>query len=164
MSDNATIVAKLSLKAMKAAPARNSVEDGKPIVIAYIYGAASKHEVVESAFGDSTRFVGNFEGENMAGETFRSSKCFLPSVVEDLLCEAIDNAPEGAAVEFGFEIGAQYSEKGNTGYAYTVKPIAKFAKSDALASLRSQIHAVMKALPKPEQEQEKTVATGGKKK
>lgn len=143
------IVSKISLKSIGAAPAKGSVQPGKPVTLAAIYGSASRHESVTTTFGDSTRFVGNFEAVNAAdGEIFRSGKMFLPSIVEELLRDAVDAVGEGS-VEFALEIGAEHSEKGNMGYAYTVRPLRKMAESDSLAHLRAEVAEKMKALPAP---------------
>jgi hypothetical protein len=163
MSAEPTLLTKLSLKSMGATPAKHSLKEGETIVIAHIWGIASKHENVETNFGDSTRFVGQFAGLNMKGERFRSSKAFLPPVVEQMLADAIDAVPDSAAVEFAFEVGATYSEKGNTGYQYTVKPLTKLAENDALSALEQKVEQALKALPAPAKEHhEEKPAQNGK--
>lgn len=145
------IIAKLSLKAMSATPNKGAIEPGKPVILAAIYGVANKSEVITTNFGESTRFTGNFEGLNVAtGEVFRSGKAFLPSIVESLLEEAV-NSTDDAGIEFAFEIGAEHSEKGNMGYAYTVRPLRKMAESDSLSHLRSEVQTHLKSLPAPEE-------------
>ena len=144
------IVTKISLKSIGAAPAKNSVEKDKPVTLAAIYGTANRHESVTTTFGDSTRFIGNFEAVNAEnGQVYRSGKMFLPQIVEELLRDAVD-AVENGSVEFALEIGAEHSEKGNMGYAYTVRPLRKMAESDALAHLRAEVAEKLKALPAPQ--------------
>lgn len=147
---NPNLVAKLSLKAMGAQPKPHSVGEGEKRVIAAMYGSASKHDVVNTTFGDSTRFHGQFEGVNAAtGEIFRSTKLFVPQVVEDILRDAVDQLEDGASVDFALEIGVEHSAKGNTGYAYTVKPLTKVQVSDALQSLRDLTAKALASLPAP---------------
>lgn len=149
MSNEAKILPKLSLKGMKAQPAKNSVEVNKPFDIATIYGIAQKAESVTTTFGDSTRFSGSFKGANLTtGETFRSGKVFLPGIVEEMLADAVADAPDGG-VEFAFVIGVEHSDKGSMGYAYTVRPLTKIKESDALAHLDSLVESSLKALPAP---------------
>lgn len=158
------IVSKLSLKALKAQPPKNSVEDGKPYDIATIYGIASRAESVQTTFGDSTRFVGDFKGANIqTGESCRSTKVFLPGIVEEMLTQAIEES-EGANIEFAFIVGVEYSEKGSMGYAYTVRPVTQVKESNALAHLEEQVNAKLKALPAPAKNENTAVDKGGKKK
>lgn len=147
---NVTLVSKLSLKALKAQPAKNSIEPGKPRDIAHIYGRTNKCETVTSNFGDSTRFSGAFEGVNLAtGERFKSSRTFLPNIVEDLLAEAVSGLDEGAFLDFAFVIGVEHSEKGSMGYAYTVRPLVDLKESDELSALRDVSANELRALPAP---------------
>lgn len=160
MTTEAKILPKLSLKGMKAQPAKNSVEADKPFDIATIYGIAQKAESITTTFGDSVRFAGSFKGCNLVtGETFRSGKVFLPGIVEEMLADAVADAPDGG-VEFAFVIGVEHSEKGSMGYAYTVRPLTKIKESDALAHLDSLVESSLKALPAPAAEPSKK---GGKK-
>lgn len=157
------IIAKLSLKAMGATPSKGSLEPGKPVVLAAIYGVANKSEIITTNFGESTRFSGNFEGVNaQTGEIFRSGKAFLPAIVESMLEEAVASVEDGG-VEFAFEIGAEHSEKGNMGYAYTVRPLRKMAESDSLSHLRDEVKSHLHALPAPDHS-EKPAEKNAKKK
>ena len=144
------LIAKLSMKGMGAQPAVRSVEKGESYAIAHLYGSASKHDVVTTTFGDSVRFLGNFEGVNVkTGEHYRAGKAFLPSIVSEILADAVDKLEDGQSVDFAFEIGVEYSEKGNTGYSYTVKPLVKLQESDSLSHLRELSQKAMAALPAP---------------
>lgn len=146
------ILSKLSLKGMNCQPARGSLKpDTAPFAIARIFGQAKKHDLVVTSFGDSERIIGDFEGINLAtGEVFKSTKMFLPSVISEIMVNALDAAEAGdAALEFALEIGVQYSEKSSTGYAYTVKPLIKTAARDALAHLRETVTASLPQLAAP---------------
>lgn len=146
-----TIVSKLSLKSLKAQPAKNALAPGETRDVAMIYGRTNKCEIVPTGFGDSTRFSGSFEGVNLAtGEKQKSARAFLPGIVEDLLAEAVAGLDEGAFVDFGFIVGVQHSEKGNMGYAYTVRPVVELKESDELGHLRNLAENELRALPAPE--------------
>lgn len=164
MSD-VKLVSKLSLKSLKAQPPKASLAEGDAYDIAVIYGIAGKAEAVQTSFGDSTRFVGDFKGKNIAtGEVQRSSKVFLPGIVEEMLANAIEEA-DGANIEFGFIVGVEFSEKGSMGYAYTVKPVMQVKESDALKHLEDSVEAKLKALPAPAKaEHAAPVDKGSKKK
>lgn len=151
------LVSKLSMKGIGAQPPRHSIAEGEHKIIAVIYGHAHKHDVVTTTFGDSVRFHGAFKALNSStGEYYSAGKCFLPDVVTELLVNAIDNMPESAtSVEFALEIGVEYSEKGNTGYVYTVRPLVELKESEPLLALEQVVLANMKALPAPEEKAEK---------
>lgn len=150
----AQLLSKLSLKGMKAQPPKHSLKEGEAFPIATFIGTARAHETVDSPYGDSTRILGNFEGINLrTGEVFRANKAFLPEVIESILVEGIDTLdPDDpkASIEFALEIGVQHSEKGNMGYAYTVKPLVPLKENDSLGHLRAHAEAVLKALPAPQ--------------
>lgn len=150
----AEVLPKLSLKGLKAQPGKGTVKEGDKYDIATLYGAANRAEVVNTTFGDSVKFSGSFKGRNLlTGKTYRSNKAYLPGVIEDMLAEAV--AESEGEVEFAFVIGVEYSEKGNTGYAYTVRPLTKIKESDKLAALESLIEKELKALPAPATKDEK---------
>lgn len=147
---SAKLVSKISIKSVGAQPAKNSIKEGERKNLMAIYGRAAKHETVTTNFGDSERFKGNFEATNVeTGEVFKSTSCFLPGIVADILADGIDTVD--GAVEFAFLIGAEFSEKGSTGYAFTVEPIRELSEEDSLAALRGEIQTKLKALPAPSQ-------------
>lgn len=156
-----TLLSKLSLKGLKAQPLKNSVKDGAPFAIAYLYGHANKHNIITTPFGDSVRFVGSFKGVNATtGEAYRSGKLFMPSIIEEMVADAIDNSD--GPVEFAFEIGVEYSEKGNMGYAYTVKPLVEIKESEPLQRLDGLVQGKLKALRAPAAAPEKKAAAKAK--
>lgn len=162
---NAKIVSKLSLKALNAQPGKNSVKEGEAYDIAHLYGRTNKCETISTNYGDSTRFSGAFEGVNLkTQERAKSSRVFMPSVVEDLLAEAVAGLDEGALLDFAFVIGVEYSEKGSMGYAYTVRPLIELKESDELSVLRGVSDAELKALPAPKQDDATPAKTKGAKK
>lgn len=140
MSSN--IVSKLTLKSVDAQPKRGAFGtaeaplDPKKLVI--FFGRATKWDTMTSQYGESYRFHGNFEGVNAeTGETYKSSKLFLPEVVASLLANQID-AADGEAIDFALEIGARFADS-TFGYEYTVKPLVETKGADELESLRSLV-------------------------
>lgn len=147
------LLSKISLKGIEAQPAKHSLKPGDHFGIAAVYGHANKHDTVVTTYGDSTRFYGSFKAINLrTGEQFKAGKIFLPGVVEELLADAIDQLGDDGStnVEFAFEIGVEYAEKGNTGYAYTVKPLVEIKESEPLTALENHVLGKLKALPAPE--------------
>lgn len=129
-----TIVSKLTIKTMKAQPARHGVE--KDDMIATIYGRCTDKKPGTSDHGDYIRFVGEFEGINAnTGEAYRSGNLIVPKTLEALLDQAI-SVDENSAVDFAVEIWVEKNESSITGYSYLVKPLIKPAESDVLAGLR----------------------------
>lgn len=129
-----SIVNKLTIKTMKAQPARHSVE--KDELIATIYGRCTDKKAGTSDHGDFIRFKGEFEGVNAnTGDTFRSGDLIVPKTLESLLDAAI--SLEGSnAVDFAVEVWVEKNESSITGYSYAIKPLIKPAESDVLANLR----------------------------
>jgi hypothetical protein len=141
----AKIASKLSIKAMGCQPARGDVKTGDaPRDIAHIYGTVRKYETVTTNYGDSLKFTGEFEGVNLkTGEVTKSFKCFVPTVLEDLLAAALDAKQDGDAdLQFGVCIGVEVNDKpGGTGYIFTVRPLVQTVARDALADLRDKMRA-----------------------
>lgn len=140
MSSN--LVSKLTLKSVDAQPKRGAfgtVEEPLPAKkLVIFFGRAVKWDTATSQYGESFRFHGNFEGVNAeTGESYKSSKLFLPEVVASLLANQID-AADGAAIDFALEIGARFADS-SFGYEYTVKPLIETKGADELESLRSLV-------------------------
>lgn len=146
-----SIVSKLTIKTLKAQPARHSVESEQ--MIATIYGRCTDKKAGTSDHGDFIRFKGEFEGVNVkTGEVFRSGDLIVPKTLESLLDSAI-SLEGNNAVDFAVEVWVEPNEKSITGYSYAIKPLIKPAESDVLAGLRElAAPSVQKALeaPKPE--------------
>lgn len=129
-----SIVSKLTVKTMKAQPARHSIKGEE--MIATIYGRCTDKKPGTSDHGDFIRFKGEFEGVNAAtGEVFRSGELIVPKVLESLLDSAI-SLEDANAVDFAVEVWVEPNERSITGYSYAIKPLIKPAESDVLAGLR----------------------------
>lgn len=141
------IVSKITMKKIGAQPASGSIEKGRAVRCAQVYGHAKKCETRRSNFDqDYTVFMGNFEAVNLAtGEVFRSGNLILPAVFQNLLQPAVTSA-NGADVAFSVELGARHSEKGSVGYEWTATPLVESSERDALADLREATKEASAAL------------------
>ena len=132
------------------------------IPVARIFGRANSCKSKTSDFGESFQFNGNFEATRLSdGEIFRSSKLFLPKVLEGLMADALQTSDE--ALDFVVEIGVQYSKNAHH-YEWTVKPLMESQQADQLAHLREKATANIPQLPAPEKSIDKGVENKGKKK
>tara|TARA_R110000772_G_scaffold39159_1_gene92216 strand:- start:626 stop:1084 length:459 start_codon:yes stop_codon:yes gene_type:complete len=111
-----------------------------------VYGLVKSKYTVTTQYGDAIGFKGGFEAANFEdGEISRSGKMFLPAIAGDLLEQAVDSMTEDQTeLKFGFKIGLKASEKGNTGYEFTVEPLIDTTENDPISDMRSEF-----ALPAP---------------
>jgi len=117
--------------------------DEAPRAVMHIYGMATGTKRGETSFGPWAGLTGQFEAVNLEnGEVSISPIAILPEPMNTLLAARVD---AGDPVQFAYEIGVKFSEKGSAGYEYTTKELVKQTANDPLADLRSAI----KALPAP---------------
>lgn len=146
------ILKKLTVRDMNIAPGVLIVnmEYGQTVVVARIYGSATKYKTAASKFSTSDlpredhKFYGNFEGHNLiTGEVFNAPICYLPGAAPDALANAID-ASEGDAVEFGIEIAVKKTKKGDgtDGYQFGVAIPKEPNAADPLAAMREKMGAL----------------------
>lgn len=127
------LLAKMTVKTMDAQPKPMTVEVSTDLVS--MYGMIRGKEMGQSNFGDFVKFKGEFEGVHLGtGEVYRSSVLILPKTLEEMLSNSVPDSD--GAVQFGVIIGVQPSDKGSTGYAFTMKPMIEPEVSDELAKLR----------------------------
>lgn len=132
------LISKITIAGCNAQPKAKSVKEGEKFPILMVVGMAHRAEVGQTTFGEFIRFRGNFVGVNLkTGERFKSGALILPSLIQDILHTAVSES-EGP-VEFGIEIGVKYSEKGNTGYEYTVRPLQEPTEADSLSLLEDRL-------------------------
>ncbi len=119
------------------------------VAVARVFGRAASCKPKVSDFGESFEFRGNFEATRLSdGEVFKSSKLFLPKVLEALMADALGQSEE--ALDFVVEIGVK--ESGNAHhYEWTVKPLMESKTADALAHLRPAAEANLPALEAPKE-------------
>jgi hypothetical protein len=115
----------------------------------------------ETQFGPYLDFRGQFEAVNLeTGEVLRGSRMIMPSLIEQELSAALEEAEQtdGGVVLAAFTVGVEPSERGSTGYAYTltVAEIGGDEVADPFAGFREIAVASLpapsadKALPSPD--------------
>jgi hypothetical protein len=104
-----------------------------------VFGTSNKAKGVNTNFGESIEFGGNFEATNLlTGEIYRGTRMFLPSLVSDMLYEQVKQA-DGQDVQFAFDIGADSANTPN-GYQYTITPLIAVAATDPLTLLKQSLN------------------------
>ena len=135
----ATIVSKISSKSVGSN--LSSAKD-EALDLFLIYGIATGVEKVETAYGDSDKFTGQFEAVNKAtGEVFVSGQLYLPNAVSKLLVGQLKGDTVG--VQFSYSIGTKPS-KSQIGYEYTVKEEVESDGVDNLSQLRTASRKAIK--------------------
>lgn len=156
------LLSKVTVKTVGAQPKPKSIEHQTDLCA--IYGILRGYTIGQSAYGEFIKFKGDIEARNLeTDETYKSGALILPGIVSGILQGAVDGNPE-SDVEFGVIVGVKPSEKGNTGYEYTIKPLTEVKEADALVALRSVVNSKLLALPAPDAKEEKAPAKGGSKK
>lgn len=154
------LLAKITVKTVGAQPKPKSVTAQTDLCA--IYGILRKYSIGQSAYGEFIKFTGDIEARNTdTGEVFKSGNLILPGIIAGVLQGAVDGNPE-SDVEFGIIVGVKPSEKGNTGYEYTIKPLMEVKEADALIALRQMVDTKLKALPAPEKVHEEKKGNGKK--
>lgn len=140
----ATILSKISTKSV-GVDLSNAKEEVLDLFL--IYGITTGVEKVETAYGDSDKFTGQFEAVNKAtGEVFVSGQLYLPTAVSKLLVGQLNGAAKGqenVGVQFSFSIGTKPS-KSQIGYEYTVKEEVASDGVDNLSQLRAASRKAIK--------------------
>lgn len=131
----------------------------------HVVGSATQAVPKESKDYDdkeSIEFRGSFMAVNPAtGETFKSGKLYLPSVVEAEIAAAVQRS---GLVELAVTVTAEFNEKAGTSYVYGIKSYGKEDNSTFDGLLRL-IPGMAKALPAPDEDEsdaEVSEAKGGK--
>lgn len=151
------LITKLSVKAIIGGKGNilETVMKDKTVehVVARIVGIASGLKTGEGDNGPWTGLTGQFKGTNlMTGEVYQSGILFMPNVAQDMVIGALMG--ETKAVEFGFDITAQYDESSATSYVYGAIPLFESSEADPLKALEARIST--QALEnKPETEEKK---------
>jgi hypothetical protein len=125
-------------------PVYKTVQRGIRQNLMRVFGQCDNVKPITTQYGTSIEFQGNFEATNaITGEVFRSTKLFLPDIIEGLVhsevqaaLEASDNGKAG--VQFAFDIGADSANNAH-GYQYTITPLTKPTAADPLEAMRAQL-------------------------
>ena len=116
----------------------------KPVIVARIYGFINGSETVNSTLGQSVRFNGEIEAQNLlTDELFRSGKMFVPAVGEIALTNELGSMAEGDKLKFGMEISIERNtgKGGGVKYKYSVRPLIEMKQNDALSEMRLALPA-----------------------
>ena len=108
-----------------------------------VYGKARGIKTGQTQYGTWTAFIGSFRAVNLAtGESFASSKIFLPNQAEEMLLGVLG---DNEVVDFGFDIGVMENDASATGYEFTVKPLLQpKEEDDPLAEMAKMLPAPVK--------------------
>ncbi len=117
--------------------------EGNKFFVGRIYGAARSQSVVETAYGGSIKFTGEFRGMGWDGQEIFSAVCYLANPADELLSAALNEATGDGkqgkvSVEFAFDYYA-VPDKGILGYKYVVESLLDVQASDPIASLGASL-------------------------
>lgn len=133
-------------------------ESDSPVFVGRIVGSVRAQFVKASPYGEAIGFKGNFVGYGIDGEQSRAVVCYLPSPVDQMLSDQINDL-QGAAerlenpVDFALDVFAT-ADKGETGYKYICKPLLDTAVSDPIANLLKAIDPLKLEAPKADDKPE----------
>jgi hypothetical protein len=123
----------------------------------YCYVTGNKQE--ESAFGEYSRWMGEFRSVNCTtGEVLISANAIFPSIASDLIAAAYAGGKEQANVMLAFRLGREPDWKddngvrmpGNkTGYKYCIRDIVAPSNRSPLDLLYAEVHAPLIEAPEP---------------
>lgn len=136
------IVKKLTTKTLIGRVDPSKIDVKTPLHLYTITGIIRGMKPGTGQYGDYVAFLGDFAavvpGEK---EVKRSSKCFLPPVVEQQVLSAFRDAKTGnanAEMEFGIKVLAKKNDT-PIGFEYIVEPTMKVQESNRLAELLKAI-------------------------
>lgn len=144
----------------KAALIPQTDPDAAPVWLADIYCYVTGNKIETSAYGDYSRWLGEFKSENLVtGEVLTSANAIFPSIASDMIEAAYVGGNkiggESANVLLAFRIGIKHPLRPNkAGYEYTIKQIVAAASDNPLDRLIADAKAMFKQIEgeKPQEE------------
>lgn len=139
------VLKKLTLKDLnnfkKGTLAAKCEEVGGEVFVGRIVGSVRAQESVPSPYGEALKFKGTFVGYSQNGEEARSVVAYLPSPIDQMLSDQInelqgDSAKLENPVEFALDVYA-VSDKCEAGYKYVCKPLLETKMADPVAAIIS---------------------------
>lgn len=135
------------------------------VFVGRIVGSVRSQSVKPSPYGDALCFKGTFVGYSATGEEARAVVCYLPSPVDEMLSQQINDlmgekSALEAPVDFALDVFA-VADKCEAGYKYICKPLLETKVADPIAALLSSIPTLGLAGPESKQiaiEMDKTPA------
>lgn len=149
MSDTISLLRKITTKDMgfTTPKIRKALNDskGEPVHLYNIAGSAHKYEIIDTSYGDSTRFSGEFAAfiPDNPQNVKRASRCFLPEPIGSMLESAMtrtetDDQGNKKTVfvpqDFAVEVWVKSNDT-QVGYEYDTRPVVKVTESDAVSGL-----------------------------
>lgn len=121
------------------------------VFVGRIVGSVRSQNVKASPYGDALCFKGTFVGYGQNGEESRAVVCYLPSPVDQMLSDQIndlqgDKPQLEAPVDFALDVFA-VEDKCEAGYKYICRPLLETKVADPIAALLGGIPAL--SLPAP---------------
>lgn len=133
------VVKNLTHKTGLKADPRDLKKDDKPIFITRISGVVEKVKSFEDRKGKmQTVFIGDFIAQGADGQTYSSEKLYLFKQLEEKLSATFSSGGD-KAVEFSYDVFANYDEKSVTRYAYAAHGVTPTATSDRMAALMEKV-------------------------
>jgi len=133
--------------ALKAQVAASS----EAVFVGRIVGSVRSQGVKASPYGEALCFKGTFVGYGQSGEQSRAVVCYLPSPVDQMLSDQIndlqgDKPQLESPVDFALDVFA-VEDKCEAGYKYICRPLLETKVADPIANLLGAIPAL--SLPAP---------------
>lgn len=121
------------------------------VFVGRIVGSVRSQSVKPSPYGDALCFKGTFVGYSANGEEARAVVCYLPSPVDEMLSQQINDlqgteAQLSAPVDFALDVFAT-ADKCEAGYKYICKPLLETKVADPIAALLANVPALAIAAP-----------------
>ncbi len=135
---------------------RENLEVGEQVNAYGVAGVCAKIEKGTSAFGEWTRFVGDFQAVNyITGETFRSEKTHVPNVLEAVILRDLKPLLGASTelthttvtalsdeVEFAYTVQLKRLEdddKGGVSWEYVTTPKTELKQNDRISHLTKML-------------------------
>ena len=104
--------------------------------IARIVGIATSSEIKTTKYGDSIKFMGQFEAQNVVtGQKYRAKILYVPSIAQDMIDTMMQAVPAGEEcnVQFAIAITAKFrdTEEG-TRFAFHANSLLKTTRAPDL--------------------------------
>lgn len=136
-------VAKISMKTVvgdiKKLILSGQLADGETYPLMRVRGQVGKMTSGTGDYGTWVAFRGVVEATNLiTGEIVASNKVFLPDVVSDEMAMALQNAEDGAFLQFSYDILVNVDHDLPTLYQYSVDSHFQNGGTDPLALIREK--------------------------
>ena len=139
------------MKVLTAAMAGRKTDEsptGEPVALYDIGGIVRDIEGVDTEYGTSQKFRGQFVARNADGEEFSAPVCYLPDAAADLIAGAF---PEGGELEFSMRILVSFDAASATSYVYSAQSHISQSGGDRVAALLDAAPNAIPTLPSPDQ-------------